>query len=769
MAMRTFLRGLFFLVAGTALTACGGGGGNGGTFQPPAETPPSQRIEIQATRTQIPANVAGVAPFVGSPYISELQVTFLKSNGSLVPNGTTINFNVSPVEIGAMSTLDDPETADVNEFTQLLGSGTEDTNSGQVTVFFHSFDKPGTATIRFSFDDADTGNTISKTVQIKVVESGSTGLPNSITFNRSSQPLYVQGSGGSSSSQFEVIVEDGAGEPVPDPQDFNNVVLELVDQGPDLGASLSGTNAGGNPVSGRKIRLATTNGRASATLNAGSQTGAQTVRVTADRADNNVSNDLNDPISNEFSIAIGDGKLFSLTLTSPDTNAIEVNRVDSTVALPEGTSIPPDPDGTYSLTISALGTDRQGNPVLQGTELQFGLISGPLVGFPGSGSGGFPLSGTDGDPDEGRVNFNAPTGAFTSAGGGAGPGDTLVLFGKDVQGNSDLEGARTVASIQNDANLRVNNRFNLNDTTGQMVDNGPVIPYVIGRATTGSIDAHAFTDENGVATVQMHYPVSRLGQAAVVWTQGNGAENAQGDIETVGDVAGLVFPGLAPAMFAATPETLPPNTTTDVLLCLVDAASSPIQGVFIHFVVTDSQGATVTVDGQSGSGTVQPATGGDGCTIATVTSSGQSPSSDNIPIVFSVGALSDTVEIVPPGNAALFAIPSLFIGDGNKEILLRLVDAGGDPIPGVQIGATCMSGDNGGTAAVVDNPGTTNQNGETTAVVRASVDGIGGGSAQCRFFTVPDNENSVEATVEFMGIDLCNFSPPPAGCSGGGG
>ena len=57
-------------------------------------------------------------------------------------------------------------------------------------------------------------------------------------------------------------------------------------------------------------------------------------------------------------------------------------------------------DGTYSLTVSAIATDRQGNPVLEGTPIEFGMIDEPAFGFPGSGQGTFSLSGTDGNPQE---------------------------------------------------------------------------------------------------------------------------------------------------------------------------------------------------------------------------------------------------------------------------------------------------------------------------------------------------------------------------------
>lgn len=724
----------------------------------PAE---SDRIQFQATRTRLPANVAGVQPFIGSPYISEIQVSINRGDGTPVPNGEEVNFNVFPVELGGVSTLDDPDTQDVNEFLVLLGAGFEEVNSGQIKLFFHAFGKPGIATLTVSYDDPTTGRTVFSTFEIEIVNAGSTLLPESITFNGQNQPLYVQGSGGDTTIQFEAIVEDAAGQPVPDPQERNNVQVELVNQGPSLGATLSGTSFAGNTVSGGTIRLATTNGRAAVSLTSGSKTGTQTVKVTADREDNNVQNGIADPVSNFFDIAISDGQLFSLTLTSPDFNAIQINGVDlGTVA--EGEAETP-PDGTYSLTVSALATDQGGNPVVPGKQINFGLLDFPLNGFPSDGPGTFAISGNDGDPDEGGRNFEAPTGQFTSAGGGVELGDTLVLFAEEAPpGNSRLEGSRKVDEIIGDDLLRVSQRFDLNEGSGSSVDNGPEIPYAIGRARHGNIGHSARTNDRGVATVQLNYPVSQLGRAAAVWAQGGGGINSQGVATTVGEVQRLSYPGVDPVVLTASPNTLPGNSTDDVLVCVEDALGSPLQGRVIGFSVGNSQGATVTVDGSQGGGSLATATGLDGCTVATVTSTGVTEGMSDIELEFFLGEASDTVVIVPSGSQVLQAIPSGFVGDGFKEVLLRLLDGGGNPIEGVQLDVECQA-DGDSNLRVLNPPGTTDEDGETTAVIDARVDNTeGGGSGTCTFF--PAGGPPPQAVVTFTGADLCDFSPQPEGC-----
>lgn len=91
----------------------------------------------------------------------------------------------------------------------------------------------------------------------------------------------------------------------------------------------------------------------------------------------------------------------------------------------------------------------------------------------------FSMSGVNGDAAEGGNLATAASGLFVTGGGGAGPGDVLAVFGQDVQGNSDLESALTVAQINSQTSLTTASNFNLNNTTGVSVNYGPVLPYVV--------------------------------------------------------------------------------------------------------------------------------------------------------------------------------------------------------------------------------------------------------------------------------------------------
>lgn len=720
-------------------------------------------ITIQATRTQLPVNLFGVGPFFGSPYMSELTITARSASGQpiSIPRGESggLGVSINPVSIAAYSTLDDPETEDVNEFLVYMGQGPVNIVAGRATVFVHSFNLTGSAVVTATIQDPDTGRAMTATQTITVVSSTSS-LPAVVQLFPTFSGLYVQGSGGRTSGTMEAELSDAIGQPVPDPvagnNSFNNVRVEIIGDAPAAANErVNGINAAGQSVSGQNIALRTTNGNATFSFVTGNRLGQTTVRVTADRADNNVDNGISDPVVAERTVVISDGRLFALQLTSPFVEAIEVNRVATNEQGLVGGL-----DGTYSLTVSALATDRQGNPVLAGTPVEFGLVDAPLVGFPNLGAGAFAISGSDGNPQESGFVFTAPNGAFQTAAGGAGPGDTLLVFGQSVPGNRDLESARTVASVTSQTSLTTVQRFNANDDTGSSVNNGNVLPYVIGRAQHGNIIATGFTDENGVATVRMNYPVSRLGQSVAVWARGSATTSTGSKLIT--DIAGYVYPGLAPLSIIASPTTIPGNTTTTVTVCLRDALNSPIQGAFMSFGFSLESGIG-TIGGRNGGPLPEP-TGSNGCVLVTVVTSGMSEDGDNI-LTFSLGdAEPAEVEIKVADDLILQAFPSAFIGNGTFEVNLRLIDGAGNPVAGRAIGVECSGSGDTAIVSVVQPPSITDASGSSRAVLSAQqMDQPGGGAEWECEFSLAGGEPS--ATVIFKGRDSCSggagFSPPP--------
>ncbi|MBN8728009.1 MAG: hypothetical protein J0H15_09965 [Xanthomonadales bacterium] len=699
---------LGLLLASLALASCGGGGGNGGSFSPPE----SSKLELTATRTTLPVNVWGYQPIqYGNPTQAEVTMTWRNPDGSLV-NGQDIHVSIAPTNVAVLSCLvDGDECTDGNA---LFGSMVVKGTNGRATIFVNSFTTAGTATFTATGTDPNTNRSVSATLTFKVV-SGTGPQPASIQLSANPGHVYLPGSGASSSSMISAHVYDGAGQLVPDPATgnggFDNIQFEVV--GGASRGTLSTTSVAG-PVSGAVVTSHTVHGIANASFSAGSEQGPVQIRATTDRADGNVSNGITDPVSSTITVVVSDGELFSLVLTSPTTNDITVNPVSDNVS---SEVVAPSPDGSYSMTVSALATDRQGNPVPPGTVIEFGLVDSPMSGFPNSGAGDFLIAGNDGNPQEGGRLFTAPSGHFRTAGGGTGPGDTLLVFGKEVEGNSDLESARQVATVNSETSLTVTYPFNPNDTTGHTVDYGPVLPYVIGRAQEGNIGARGTTDANGVARTTLNYPVSRLGKGAYIWARGAGAP-VNGTPRLVTAISRGGFAGIAPGVLVVNQTPLPGNTTTLVEVCLYDALGAAIQGAHIGFGFTNLGLGRGSIDGIQTAGVFARPTGTSGCTSGELQTSGLSADGEEPTVTFTAGPRVPAlpVPIAVGGSLILQASPSTVTGNG-QAVTLRLTDSSGHGVAGAQLSGTCTGG-----AGIMGMLGATDANGEAT--VKISTSGI---------------------------------------------
>ncbi|MBN8480290.1 MAG: hypothetical protein J0L88_01730 [Xanthomonadales bacterium] len=755
--MRFPLKTLGLLLASLVLASCGGGGGDGGGATSPAA---NGTITLTATRTTLPLNPNNVLPYPGSPFLSEVQFTYRNAAGAITALTADATFTTSSPSTVSLSPPDDPSTANINEMATRVVTFPATTNNGSYVFFANSYDVAGTATITASATDPSTGRTVTKTLVITV--QGTTPLPASVLLTPSPSNIYVQGAGGATSSMISAQVRDGANQPVPDPGSADNVRYEIV--GDAGGAILSGPSGTGATVTARTVA-----GIAAVSFQSGTSLPPNNpvqIRATVDRSDNNVSNGISDPISATTSVVVSDGKLFGLVITSPNLDAIRQNLVYEGVDA-DGNPIG-SPDGTYSFTISAEATDRQGAPVIPGTNIQFGVVDAPVSGFPGLGGGTFQIAGSDGNPVEGGTGFTAPTGQFQTAGGGAGPGDTVLVFGQLVQGNFDLENIRIVQSVNSQTSLTVTNPFNRNDTTGTSVNYGNVLPYVIGRATEANITASALTNDIGVASTRLNYPVSRLGKSAIVWAQGNAATSPT--VRTVGDIQPMRLPGIAPAVLSISPTPIAGNTTTQVTACLVDAYNSPILGAYIGFSFSGLGVGTGRIDGVAGSGYLANPTGLDGCTTGTVVTTGISSSDADAQVVFTAGGEPVEVPIEVSTSLLLQAFPSA-ISDGSGTVTLLLTDGSGNPVPNAQIVGTCTGGP--GINGII---APTGSNGRTTAVVTSGTlapvcPGTAPAQGTCTFSTGVQGGPTATVTVLGPVYGSINFSPdpgpPPSSCTSG--
>jgi len=747
---------------------------------------PNPLIKLTASTTTLPLNPFGplamTFPFpsnyIGSPYIAEITIEWRHANGALVNGTLKVNASIAPVTVAGFSTLDDPTTpwtgqntnpptVTGNEFLTILGSGPVNVTAGIGTIFVHADNVPGTAILSVTGVDPDTQQPLSNQIAITIAGAATPKLPGSVVVTQASGGVYVSGANGAQSKVVSAQVLDGNGAIVADPTDgkgntWDNVQFDIV--GPTgTDATLSAISASGATQTGTSVVTNTHNGIANVTFRAGSQQGPVLVRATVDRGDNNVDNQIQDPISATASVIVSDGKLYSLTLTSPGSNApaILINRVSTlaTLLTQTGSTIPPDPNATYSFTVSAIGTDRQGNPPLPGTTVNFGSIDTPQSNFI------FNISGVQGDPQEGGKTFTAPDGHFVTAGGGVGPGDTLVVFGKQIHGapagNDDLESAVKVASVVSETQLNVATAFNFNDTTGATVNNGPVLPYVVGRATVGNISTPATTNSVGVASTTLNYPVSQLGRLAAVWAQGTGVDTVNGSVRTVTDASITAFPGVAPAKIVISPNPIPGNLTTSVRVCIYDALGSPLSGVDFGFGFADLGVGSGSVDGVSTSGFTAHVTDSTGCVTTSVTTTGIASGSGTPSLTFSAGSASTKAPITASGGLILLANPSACGGTG-CTVTLKLLNSNGTPVPGVQLTGTC-SGDP--SVGLSSGPGVTDATGSTTVTITANLNGVNSAkSGSCTFTT---GTGSPTATVTLQGVDICKLglSPVPAGCA----
>jgi hypothetical protein len=767
--MSVMRKSLLLLLATFALASCGGGGsGSNSVFSPPGT---DTELTLMPSTTTLPASPFTVgqeetAPFpgnfLGSPYISEVTVSWRHKNGDFVTGTSNVNVAVSPTTTLSYSTLDSTSsgTTSTDDFHNLLGSGSVAVTAGTGTIYVHAGQTPGTGTLIVSAVDPVSNQNISAQLTITVA-GASSGVPASISISAAGG-VYIASSGGPQSTVVSATVTDGSGALVTAPTGVSNVQFQII--GPaGTDATLVGVDGAGNTHTGTTVNTASHNGIAAVTFQAGSQQGAVQVQATADRGDNNVDNGISNPVSATTTVAVSDGKLDSLTLSFNGSSApsILINRVSTAATLSDQgsgttTTIPPDPDATYSLTVTVQGTDREGNPVLPNTQIQFGSIDTPIAT-----DGFFAISGTHGDPQPGGTNFTATDGQFLTAGGGAGPGDTLLVIGKQEEGapagNDDLESAARVTAVLSQTQLTVATPFNLNDTTGVSVNSGPTLPYIVGRAQIGNITSPAFTNANGRATTTLNYPVSKLGHITAIWAQGTGTDSVTGTTKIVTDIAVIGFPGVAPGQLVVSPNPIPGNITLPVQACVEDALGSPIQGVQLTFAFSGLVG-TGTVDGIANGGTVPDLTDSTGCVTTTVTTSGVG-SSGTPTLTFTGAGIPAVVPIVASGDLVLFAVPTQLGGDGGL-VTLTLLNGNGTPVAGAQLTGTCTNAGIGGPIPV------TNASGETTAAVVAALNIPNSpGTGSCVFSTA---SGSPTATVNIVGTDPCTsgISPTPPSCTG---
>jgi len=748
--------------------------------------PTVRQIEGVVTQSSLPANVNNVEFFNGTPFMTEVDVQVRDVFGNVTNpafnesvGASIVTVSISPANAMYFTVNDNPATP-INEFIEPQQTqGYIEMVNGHGNLFLWSKDIPASVTVSISAIEAGSGRELSSSILIDVVDGGSnSALPSSISLLDSNKALYVNGSGGATAQNVSVSLKGGS-LPVNDPL-VNNVRLSITTDAGNSGEKLTGVNVSGAAVQGSSINIATTNGIATASVQAGTNPNTIFVTATTDKADNNVDNGIQDALTTVTQYVVSDGRLWSLKLTTPTLNALTVNGPQTfdedgnPVIDSNGFPVLEYQDGSYSLIISAIGTDKGGNPALPQT-VQFGMINSPISGYPLNGSGVFVHSSNDGDPQEGGSSFTSNSASFITAAGGVQPNDTLVVFGEESLGNEDLESAVTVSSVNSQNNLTIIERFNRNDESGTTNNDFGILPYAIGRAVDGNIEATAVLNENGLATTRLNYPVSQLGKIAAIYVKGQGPVT-NGVVKTITDVDLTTFSGVEGyqgnfSNLIVSPSIIPANVSAVFTVCLADSARNPLPGRFVSF--SYSGAGSGIIDGQTNSGTILNATGSDGCTTTTAMTTGLVAGADS-GFTFSSGNLTcrDTdgnnvgicLEVSTSPGGVLSASPSAFATSGQKTIILTLYDGSGNLVQGAAISAQCDA-ITGGSLGVLTGPTVTDANGESVVVVLAALDGINTSlSGSCTFATAT---GSPSVTVSFSGNDICLGAPSPfpPGCS----
>ena len=352
------------------LAACGGGGGSSGTTNEPYS------ITLRADRTQLPLNVAGNSPGIGVeyPFTTTLYVDARK--GSVpIPAATTEVFgcNVSGgLASGSLYYLDGKDEHQTE--VTLPGGGTTKVpnayrsitlgaNSGGNSFHFHSGDQAGTVRIVCSVTNPSDGKAVSASVDIVV--GASTGKAASIKTIAQYTDLGRQGNvvNKRTSTAIEGYVWDEANQPVP-ASTKPNLQVAIVGGGASEGARLLL-----GAQSGSVLQLSTIGGVGMFALSSGTSNGSILLESTTDRADNDVTNGIQDPIVHLYVVTVSGGE--SVVTPAPALTLVAATPPAGTNGLPYSYAFSAT-GGVAPYTWTALGGLPEGltlsaNGILSGT------------------------------------------------------------------------------------------------------------------------------------------------------------------------------------------------------------------------------------------------------------------------------------------------------------------------------------------------------------------------------------------------------------------
>lgn len=298
----------YLLVAAPVLlAACGGGGGSAG------DVAEHYTISVRAAKTQLPVNITGEGPGSGvySPYTTTVYVEARK--GSLpIPGGADIfSCNItSGLDSGVLYYLDgneehETEVDDGNggkiKVPNAYRSVTLGSNAGGSSFHFHANNQAGTA--RITCTVTDPLDKQQKFASVDVTVGGVAGRAASIQAVAAFPVLGRQGNAANirTSTAVSGYVLDDANQPVP-VSNKPNLQVAIISGGASAGARLLVGSQ-----SGSVVQLSTIGGVGLFSISSGSGEGTILLEMTSDRADNDVTNGIQDPIVQLYPVTVESG------------------------------------------------------------------------------------------------------------------------------------------------------------------------------------------------------------------------------------------------------------------------------------------------------------------------------------------------------------------------------------------------------------------------------------------------------------------------------
>ncbi len=492
------------------------------------------------------------------------------------------------------------------------------TVAGRATFTLQAASESATDTLYLAEDSGITGS-------VTYGQTG-TGDPSNIQVTSAEQHIYVAGVGQTENTKVTVTLKDDAGSLVANPG-YDNLRVSLLTK-PNGGEFLSGVNNAGTTVtSTSSIDIVTASGQAVFNIQAGTLPGIVEVRI--DVLDSGGSTTTVSAIVPQ--IVIASGPAHAITFTYPITDAV-IN----------------DGNGVYSRKGSVIVADRYGNPVVDGTVVNLGMIDTVIA------------SGSDGDT---ATNSGALTSVATDLSTASVTRNGIARF---IEANDRVllldsvagDKSRFASAAATDANtLPVQTAYtggetNLNFIVGSTEsDLGSTISGVDGSNLT----AGRVTTENGVGEIRITYPANVstiLTGCSLAAPDTRTTPADSGDVFVVGTVSDtdattvtskFCYSAIAGYTLTVTPAEI--DKDSNIGLELRDGGDTiplPFVGVTSNVLYTKNAGG-LTVTHSAGCANTDI---NGGCT-ATITVVGGA-SGDSAEVTFYAGDASATVTVSKP-------------------------------------------------------------------------------------------------------------------------